>query len=82
MNNKADGKAIGSLICGIIGLFIFGIIFGIIAIVLSNKSIQTNGPTGVAKAGKVLGIICIIFFFISLIMGIVGGVGMYAGLGG
>ena len=82
MQNKADGKAIASLICGIVGLFIFGIVFGIIAIVLSNKSIQTNGPTGVAKAGKILGIICIIFFFIALIAGIVGGVGMYAGLGG
>lgn len=82
MNNKPDGKAIASLICGIIGLIVLGIVFGIIALVLANSSIKTNGPTGVAKAGRVLGIICIIFFFISLIMGIVGGVGMYAGLGG
>ena len=78
MNNKADGKAIASLVCGIVGLFIFGIILGIIALVLANKSIQTNGPTGVAKAGRILGIIAIVAFVIMLIAGVAGGVGLYA----
>lgn len=76
--NGADGKAIASLICGIIGLFVLGIILGIVAVVLANQSIKTNGPSGAAKAGKVLGIIAIVCFFIMLIAGIVGGVGMYA----
>ena len=82
MQNKADGKAIGSLVCGIVGLFIFGIILGIIALVLANKSIKENGPTTAAKAGRILGIISIVVFFIMLIAGIVGNVGMYAALGG
>lgn len=72
MNNKPDGKAKASLICGIIGLFVLGIILGIIALVQANKSIRENGPTGMAKAGKVLGIIDIVAFFVILIVQIAG----------
>ena len=78
--NKADGKAIASLVLGIVGLFIFGIVLGIIALVLANSSIKANGPTGVAKAGKVLGIISIVIFVVMLIAGIAGGVGMYSNM--
>lgn len=68
MNNKADGKAKASLVLGIIGLFVAGIILGIIALVLSNQSIKANGPSGPAKAGKILGIIDIVAFFVILVV--------------
>jgi len=60
-----DGKATGSLVCGIIGLFVAGIILGIIAIVLavqSKKEAQMAGQmqSGKAKAGLILGIVAIV----------------------
>lgn len=67
MNTKPDGKAKGSLICGIIGLFVAGIILGIVALVMANNSIKQNGPTGMAKAGRILGVIDIVAFFIVFI---------------
>ena len=76
--NSTDGKAVASLICGIVGLFIFGIILGIVSIVLANQSVKATGPSGLAKTGKILGIIDIVFFFIMLILGVVAGVGLYA----
>lgn len=68
MKNSADGKAIASLVLGIIGLFILGIILGIIALILSNQSIKQNGPSAPAKAGKILGIIDIVAFFVILVI--------------
>ena len=71
---QADGKAIVSLVIGIIGLFtspfLIGFVFGIIAIVLGNSSERTNGPTGVAKAGKIIGIIDIVLSIVILVVAI------------
>jgi predicted acyltransferase len=59
---KADGSAIASLVCGIVGLFCF--IPAIVAIVLGASSKrridQSNGQLtggGMATAGLVLGIV-------------------------
>lgn len=59
-----EKKSSAALVCGIVGLFIAGIILGIIAIVLSNKPNASN-PT----AAKVLGILDIISsaIFISML---------------
>ena len=59
------------MICGIIGLFCFGFILGIIALVKglsANKQLKALGlPTGQAIAGIVLGIIGIAGWAISII---------------
>jgi hypothetical protein len=60
-----NGKAVAALVCGIVGLAVFGFILGIIAIVLGSvakKEIERSGQggRGMATAGIVLGIIDII----------------------
>ena len=71
------GRAIASLIVGILAVLFFGIILGIIAIVLSNTSApsRTERETA-AVAGKVLGIIAIIkgVLVIALVVLIVVGI--------
>lgn len=70
-----SGKAIASLVCGIIGILIAGIIFGPLAIilgVLAKKEINQN-PRGIqgkgqATAGIVCGIIAIIVWLIIVIV--------------
>ena len=64
---KASGKAIASLVCGIVGLLCFGIILGAVALGLglsAKKEIESsNGSVtggGMATAGIVLGVISII----------------------
>ena len=46
---KTSGKAIGSLVCSIIGLFFAGVILGIVSIVLGAKG-RKECDAGVAKA--------------------------------
>jgi hypothetical protein len=64
MEEKRNGKATTSLVCGIVGLFFAGIILGIIALVQGNKALKTTkegeSDYKMAKAGKILGIIDII----------------------
>lgn len=68
------GKATGSLVCGIIGLFFCGLILGIIAIVLgtgAKKAMQQSGNfdgQGMATAGVVLGIIDLILHVVIAII--------------
>lgn len=70
----ADGKAMGALVCGIIGLIIsffvpiVGIILGIIAMVMGNGLKSTSKY---ANIGFILGIVAII---LSVIMWIVSAV--------
>jgi len=68
-NLKKDSQATASLVCGIVGLFLAGIILGIIAIVEANQSkAKTNNVfSSKAKAGFILGIIDIIGAIIYLI---------------
>lgn len=60
-----NGKAVAAMVCGIVGLVVFGFILGIIAIVLGSmakKEIQRTGQggSGMATAGIVLGILDIV----------------------
>lgn len=63
-STEGQSKAKVALICGIVGLFIFGIILGPIAIVQANRAEALGAK---ATGGKVLGWIDTIFGVIGLI---------------
>jgi hypothetical protein len=69
----ARKKASNALIYGIVGLFVFGIIMGIIAITqgsAAKKSLmQFNEPYGNATGAMILGVVDIIGGIVSTIMG-------------
>jgi hypothetical protein len=58
MQNKEDLKGLGvvSLVCGIVGFWIFGIILGIVAIITGALSWGTK----IGKVGFVLGVIDVV----------------------
>lgn len=65
--------AVASMVCGIIGFFVCGLIFGIIAIVLGNKAKQViatqpgaYGGAGMAQAGVIMGIISLVIWVIII----------------
>ncbi|MHA1150791.1 MAG: hypothetical protein ACTSR8_21435 [Promethearchaeota archaeon] len=60
-------KGIISLICGIIGLFCFGIVFGIIAIILGAMGRKSDESPTIATIGLILGIIDVICSIIGLL---------------
>ena len=71
---QTHSKATASLICGIIGLFLCGVILGPVAIYLGNQAkqeIRGSGGRytgdGMATAGIVLGIIAVVAFVVGLI---------------
>lgn len=80
--SKIDNKAIGSLVCGIIGFFVFGLILGVVALVLGFQVRKTapRGTTsrGMATAGIVLGIVDLLGYVFALVVcgGIAGMSGM------
>lgn len=55
-----------ALVCGIIGLFCGGILFGIIAIVMGGLGLSKDDNTGMAVIGLVLGLIDIVCFFVMM----------------
>ncbi len=55
-----DGYAIASLVLGILGLVALPLIGGILAVVFGNISRKNNGPTTMARAGWIMGIIGIV----------------------
>lgn len=68
---QSNGFAVGSLVCGIVSLVMtfftaayyplfVGVVLGIIAIVLAVLA-KKKGPSGMATAGLVLGIIGLVF---------------------
>jgi hypothetical protein len=63
-----DSQATAALVCGIIGLFVCGIILGIVAIVQSKKATALGFIGGKAKAGLILGIIDIAAFVLIIIL--------------
>ncbi|MFJ4699557.1 protein of unknown function [Streptomyces sp. TverLS-915] len=71
-----SGLAIASLVLGIVGLFFFSILLGLLALVFGYIALRGTGRPGMAKAGLVLGAI-------DLILGIVlmatNGFGLYVG---
>jgi hypothetical protein len=71
---QTHSKATASLVCGIVGLFLCGVVLGPLAIYFGNqakKEISASGGRysgdGLATAGIVLGIIAVVVFVISMI---------------
>ena len=78
-----SGKATGALVCGIFAILLawaplFGIILGIVAIVLAVKAVKEAGKDGKATGGKVCGIIGIVLSVLSFILYLVIGFGAMA----
>ena len=67
-DEQASKAATSSLVCGIVGLFVAGIILGIVAIAQGNKAKQLGYQGGKATAGIVLGIIDIVLVVLFLIV--------------
>ncbi|WP_395658815.1 DUF4190 domain-containing protein [Nocardioides sp.] len=70
---KTNGKAIWSLVLGIVGLVCCGFIAGIPAIILGNmakKEIDAGQGTGrgMAQAGFILGVIAVVLGILGLIL--------------
>ncbi len=72
---KTSGKAIGSLVCSCIGIFVCGIILGIVGIVLGRSAIAeidasggTIGGRGLAQAGIIVGVIALVLSVIVIIL--------------
>ena len=57
VSGSGDGAATASLICGVVGIFFFGIVLGIIAITQGRKAKKLGYTGGTATAGIILGII-------------------------
>jgi len=70
---RSSGKAVAALVLGLVGLFLFGVVTGILAVifaVLAKKDISLQpglGGSGMATAGLILGIIDIVGWAIWLI---------------
>ena len=66
-----NGLAIASLVCGIIGIFLFEIILGPLAIIFGgialSRANRGAGKRGMAWAGLILGIIDVVLFIIVLV---------------
>jgi len=77
---RSNGKATASLVLGLVGLLLFGIILGILAIIFASiaKREINESPRGTfrnggsATAGLVLGIVDLVFgfFFFVWILGL------------
>jgi Domain of unknown function (DUF4190) len=69
---RTSGKAIAALVLGIVSIFAFGFIAGLIAIilgVLARKEIDADpslGGRGLATAGLVLGIVGVVLWALVL----------------
>ncbi len=75
LGTKSSGKATASLVCGIIGLIVFPVIFSVLAINLglaAKREISRSGGQlsgeGKATAGIVLGIVGLVFGVIFLVL--------------
>jgi hypothetical protein len=64
-NKVSHGAAVASIVCGILGLFFFGIILGSIGAAAGAQAIKNKDKWG--YAGLVLGIMVVIFSIISII---------------
>jgi hypothetical protein len=67
---RSNGLAIAGLVCGIVGLLVFGFILGPLAIIFGGVSVhranQGAAHRGMAWAGLVLGIIDIVLLVVLL----------------
>lgn len=55
-----------ALVCGIIGLFCGGVIFGIVAIIMGGLGLSRDENSSMAVIGLVLGVIDFVCFFIAI----------------
>jgi len=62
--------AISALVCGIVGLFIFEVILGVLAIIFGgiglSRANRGAGRRGLAWAGVILGVIDVVLFVVIL----------------
>ncbi|WP_024799965.1 hypothetical protein [Nocardia sp. BMG51109] len=66
MNSSSNSSAgVGALVCGILAFFVCGIILGPVAIHLGSQS-----DSGMAKAGKILGIVAVVLWVIGIVIGL------------
>ncbi|MCZ9342049.1 DUF4190 domain-containing protein [Streptomyces sp. TRM76130] len=66
---RTNGLAVASLVCGIVGLLVFNVILGPVAIVLGAVALRQTGArggAGMAKAGIVLGVLDLVIFGVLL----------------
>ncbi|MBT2410319.1 DUF4190 domain-containing protein [Streptomyces sp. ISL-12] len=81
--SRTNGLAIASLVCGIVGLFVFNVILGPVAIVLGAVGLRqagVKGGAGMAKAGIVLGVLALVLFGVLLAVSAAnGGFSWYVG---
>ncbi|MBV1936226.1 DUF4190 domain-containing protein [Streptomyces sp. BV286] len=67
--SRTNGLAVASLVCGIIGVFLFNVILGPLAIVLGAVGMRqagVKGGGGMAKAGVILGVVDLIIFAVLI----------------
>ncbi len=66
----SNGLAIAALVCGIVGLFIFEIILGVLAIIFGgiglSRANRGAGRRNMALAGIILGAIDVVLFVVIL----------------
>lgn len=72
-SQKYLGDAIAGFVCGLVGLFLFPVIMGIVAVSVSSLSLNKlkKNPQmgkGLATAGLVLGIVDLVWYFIAMII--------------
>jgi Domain of unknown function (DUF4190) len=68
--SRSNSMAIAALVCGIVGIFIFEVILGALAIVFGGIGVRRAnrgaGRRGIAWAGVILGAIDIVLFVVVL----------------
>ncbi len=69
--SRPDGYAIASLVLGILGIFAIPVVGGVLAIVFGNISRRYNGPTTMARVGKILGIIALVVNVVAIMIMVV-----------
>lgn len=69
---RGNGLAIAGLVCGVVGLFLFNIILGPLAIIFGGVGLSRANKgakyRGMAIAGVVLGVIDVIIFVVLLVV--------------
>jgi hypothetical protein len=70
IQSRSNGMAIAGLVCGIVGIFIFEVILGVLAIIFGGIGVRRAsagaGRRGIAWAGVILGVIDIVLFVVVL----------------
>ncbi|MFJ6698880.1 DUF4190 domain-containing protein [Streptomyces sp. NPDC091272] len=74
-----NGLAVAGLVCGIIGLFLFNIILGPLALIFGIIAYKQTGGSGMSKAAIALGIVDLVVFGILLAVASSGGFSWYVG---